>query len=139
MLKKVCKLISSVIDVIRKSNRTKITSCKEKIQLKFQRKKKYARDKSLSQISSWTIDLICFSFETKNMGECLECVNNCLQFLNLCKPKDSTNNTKPSTSNDSATKQLINMNKDFTLLLPTRPKVNDEIRIKAKLKQQPKE
>lgn len=71
------------------------------------------------------------------MGDCLERVNNCLQFLNLCKPKEPTNNNNQSSTSDVSQK-LVNMSKYFTLMLPTRPKVNDEIRIKAKLKERPK-
>lgn len=72
------------------------------------------------------------------MGDCLERVNNCLQFLNLCKPRESTNNNQNTTKDDSSNR-LINMSKYYTLVLPTRPKINDEIRIKAKLKERPKE
>jgi hypothetical protein len=72
------------------------------------------------------------------MGDCVKLVNNCFEFLNLCKPKDSTNNTN-SASEDSSSQKLIKMSKFYTLVLPTKPKIGDEIRIKAQLKPNPRE
>lgn len=70
------------------------------------------------------------------MSEFVRMLNNCLEIFNSCKPKDSTNNN--STKNPESEK-ILEMSEQFTLHLPKRPKFGDEIRIKAKLKQQPKE
>jgi len=70
------------------------------------------------------------------MDDCLERVNNCLHIFTSCLPKD--NNQSNSTNLNNYTKSP-KMNDFFTLMLPTRPKIDDEIKIKAKLKERPKE
>ena len=76
-------------------------------------------------------------FPWKVMEDCLERVNNCLHIFCSCLPKDN-NNQSNSTNLNNYTK-APKMNDYFTLMLPTRPKIDDEIKIKAKLKQRPKE
>ncbi|KAG5681779.1 hypothetical protein PVAND_011187 [Polypedilum vanderplanki] len=75
------------------------------------------------------------------MENCLKTVNNCLDIFTSCIPKD-TNNSNNSTAvnnpNNNSSYKLPKMSY-YTLHLPTRPKVDDEIRIKAKLKERPKE
>ena len=132
-----CKWFSFLIDVCRdktvKQKKDK-KSCNDINSLKFQRKKVQPYN---SFCHFWFLNDLNRIFPLKAMAKCLECVNNCLHFLNLCKPKESINNTKTSSSNDST--KLLNMSKHYTLMLPTRPKPDDEIRIKAKLKDRPKE
>lgn len=72
------------------------------------------------------------------MEDCLERVNNCLHIFTSCIPKDNSNSTTNINSPTTKT-QPIKMNDYFTLTLPTRPKIDDEIKIKAKLKESPKE
>lgn len=70
------------------------------------------------------------------MDDCLERVNNCLHIFTSCIPKDNSNN---STNLNNSNKTPPKMNNYYTLTLPTRPKIDDEIKIKAKLKENPKE
>ncbi|CAG9804778.1 unnamed protein product [Chironomus riparius] len=71
------------------------------------------------------------------MEDCLERVNNCLHIFTSCLPKDN-NNQSNSTNLNNYTK-APKMNDYYTLMLPTRPKIDDEIKIKAKLKHRPTE
>lgn len=74
------------------------------------------------------------------MEDCLESVNNCFKFFTSCKSKDTNQDTNQDASIPLQSQNSSrNMSTFYTLQLPTRPKVNDEIRIKAKLKQHPKE
>jgi hypothetical protein len=87
------------------------------------------------------------------MDSCLKSVNNCLELFTSCVPKDNNNtstnnNSSNKKGNDDENSNLTTnnnstnppeMNNFFTLLLPVRPKVDDEIRIQAKLKERPKE
>lgn len=80
------------------------------------------------------------------MTECVKLLNNCLELFTLCKPKDSSsiNNNDTTNRNTDNTqvegeKLIPDMSSLFTLILPTRPKFGDEIRVKAKLKERPKQ
>lgn len=76
----------------------------------------------------------------EKMAEILKFLNNCLEIFNLCKPKDSpTTNNSSNKTTDLEGEKLIDMSDYFTLILPSRPKFGDEIRVKAKLKERPKE
>lgn len=81
----------------------------------------------------------------KIMSELVKLLNNCLELFTLCKPKDSssTNNDTSNRNTDNTQvegeKLIPDMSDYFTLILPARPKFGDEIRVKAKLKERPKQ
>jgi hypothetical protein len=79
-----------------------------------------------------------FPLETTAMENCLKTVNNCLDIFTSCIPKDTNDSAAVNNPNNNSSYKLPKMSY-YTLHLPTRPKVDDEIRIKAKLKARPKE